>query len=350
MSNRDLIAIGTSAGGVEALLKLAAKLTPDIPATILVTIHLAAQFRSELDRLLSRAGPLPAHFARDGEKYRRGTIYLAPPDRHLLIEGERLYLGSGSRENNVRPAIDPMLRSAAICCGARAIGVVLTGTLDDGASGLWAVEQCGGVTVVQDPQDAAFDEMPLNALNMVKPDHLVALEDLPKLLDTLAHEPAGKPMPVPDNIAFEVKIARGANGSMDDMDRWGRRSRLACPECHGVMWEIEEGDLLRYRCHVGHSYSADVMSVALDENLRQALAGAVRALEERVTLTSKLQHDAERRQHRLVAANWARRTREAQHELDVIRDAMRRIDALRAEEMREEVEDQRLVPEARPAK
>jgi len=152
MSNRDLIAIGTSAGGVEALLKLAAKLTPDVPATILVTIHLAAQFRSELDRLLSRAGPVPAHFARDGEKYRRGTIYLAPPDRHLLIDGERLYLGSGARENNVRPAIDPMLRSAAICCGARAIGVVLTGTLDDGASGLWAIEQCGGVTVVQDPE------------------------------------------------------------------------------------------------------------------------------------------------------------------------------------------------------
>ena len=350
MSNRDVIAIGTSAGGVEALLKLAAKLKPDIPATILVTIHLAAQFRSELDRLLSRAGPVPAHFARHGERYRRGTIYLAPPDRHLLIDGEHLYLGSGARENNVRPAIDPMLRSVAMCCGARAIGVVLTGTLDDGASGLWAIERCGGITVVQDPQDAAFDEMPLNALNLVKADHLVALEDLPALLEKLAREPAGKPMPVPDNIAFEVKIARGANGSMDEMDRWGRRSRLACPECHGVMWEIEEDELLRYRCHVGHSYSADVMSVALDNNLRQALAGAVRALEERVSLTSKLQRDAERRQHRLVAANWARRANEAQHELEVIRDAMRRIDALRAGELRKEVEDQGLVPESGPAK
>ena len=236
-----------------------------------------------------------------------------------------------------------MLRSARI-------GVVLTGTLDDGASGLWAIQQCGGVAVVQDPQDAAFAEMPLNALNIVKADHLVALDDLPALLDRLAREPAGKPMPVPDNIAFEVKIARGANGSVDDMDQWGRRSRLACPECHGVMWAIEEGDLLRYRCHVGHSYTADVMSVALDENLRQAFAGAVRALEERVTLTSKLQHEAERRQHRLVAATWARRAGEAQHELDIIRNAMRRVDALRAGELREEADDQQLVPEPRPAK
>jgi two-component system chemotaxis response regulator CheB len=350
MSNRDLIAIGTSAGGVEALLKLVAKLKPDIPATILVTIHLSAQFRSELDRLLSRAGPLPAHFAAHGERYRRGTIYLAPPDRHLLIEGGRIYLGSGARENNVRPAIDAMLRSVAVCCGSRAIGVVLTGTLDDGASGLWAIHQCGGLTVVQDPEDAAFSDMPQNALVMVKPDHLVALHDLPALLGKLVREPSGPPMQVPDNIAFEVNIAKGGNGTMDDMDRLGHRSLLACPDCHGVMWEIEEGDLVRYRCHVGHSYTADVMSVALDENLRRALASAVRALEERVSLTTKLQHDAERRQHRLVATNWASRAKEAQHELDVIRQAMRRIETVRADDLGQQAENGRLVPDPRPAK
>jgi two-component system, chemotaxis family, protein-glutamate methylesterase/glutaminase len=349
MSNRDLIAIGTSAGGIDALLKLVAQLKPNIPAAILVTIHLSAQFRSELDCVLSRAGRLPAHFAAQGERYRHGTIYLAPPDRHLLLEGERLYLGSGARENNVRPAIDPMLRSVGVCCGPRAVGVVLTGTLDDGASGLWAIDQCGGLTVVQDPQDAAFADMPLNALDTVKPDHLVALGDLPGLLEKLVREPAGRPVPVPESIAFEVKIAKGGNGTMDEMDRWGRRSLLACPECHGIMWETEEGDLLRYRCHVGHSYTADVMTVALDENLRKAMGSAVRALEERVSLTSKLQQDAERRQHRLVATNWAQRAQEARRELDVIRDAMQRMERIRDRELNEQVGNP-VVPEAQPAK
>jgi len=330
MSNRDLIAIGTSAGGVEALLDLVKHLPADLPATLLVTIHIPAEVRSELDRMLSHAGKLPAHFARDGERRRRGTIYIAPPDRHLLVDGDRLRLGVGPRENNVRPAIDPMLRSAAVCCGSHAIGVVLTGSLGDGASGLWAIEQCGGLTVVQDPEDAAFVDMPLNALNMVTPDHVVALADLPSLLTKLVRAPAGPQRPVPGNIAFEVQIASGENASMDDMDHIGRRSVLTCPDCHGTMWEIDEGDLVRYRCHVGHAYSAEVMNLAIDESLRRALASSLRALEERVALTRNLQHQAEHRQHRLVAANWAQRAEEAQRELDVIRNAVRRIDDIKA--------------------
>lgn len=186
MGNRDLIAIGTSAGGVEALIRLARKFEPDMPACVLVTIHLSSQFRSSLDEILTRAGPLPAHFASDGQAYRKGHIYIAPPDRHLLLDGERLVLGSGPRENSSRPAIDPMLRSVAACCGARSIGVVMTGTLGDGASGLRAVQHCGGLTVVQDPKDAAFPEMPMNALERTSPDHVVTLADMPRLLDGLA--------------------------------------------------------------------------------------------------------------------------------------------------------------------
>jgi two-component system chemotaxis response regulator CheB len=327
----DLIAIGTSAGGVEALLELVKHLPPDLPATLLVTIHIPAEVRSELDRLLSHAGKLPAHFARDGERRRLGTIYIAPPDRHLLVDGDRLRLGTGPRENNVRPAIDPMLRSVAVCCGSRAVGVVLTGTLGDGASGLWAIEQCGGLTVVQDPEDAAFADMPLNALNMVTPDRVVSLKGLPALVTELVREPAGPERPVPDNIAFEVQIASGENASMNDMDHIGRRSVLTCPDCHGIMWEIDEGDLVRYRCHVGHAYSAELMNVAIDENLRRALASSLRALEERLALTRNLQHQAEQRQHRLVAANWAKRADEAQRELDVIRNALRRIDQIKSQ-------------------
>jgi len=241
MANRDILAIGTSAGGVEALLFLTGNLQRDLPASVLLTIHLPSHARSSLDDLLSSRSDLPARFAQDGETLRKSRIYIAPPDRHLIVDGDRLSLGEGPRENNARPAIDPMLRSGAVCCAGRAIGVVLTGTLSDGASGLWAIQQAGGMTVVQDPNDAAYPEMPLTALNRVKPDHVVRLKDMPGLLTNLVHEPAGEAKTLPRSVQFEVEIARTGRSAMDEMDALGRRSVLACPDCGGVMWEIDEG-------------------------------------------------------------------------------------------------------------
>ncbi len=331
MANRDLVAIGTSAGGIEALLFLAKKLPADFPAAIVVTIHLPSHARSELDRVLSRSGPLPASFAVDGERLEKGHIYIAPPGRHVLLDADRLALGVGPRENNARPAIDPMLRSAAVCCGFRSIGVVLTGTLGDGASGLWVLRQCGGRTVVQDPKDAAYAEMPLTALNRAKPDHVVALAGLPALLDRLVAEPAGEPIAAPRLTRYEVEIARTGRSSMNEMDGFGHRSVLACPDCGGVMWEIDEEGLSRYRCHVGHTYTAELMSLALDEGLRRALASALRALEERVALARKLHRQAVDSGHRLLAENWAHKASEFEHETDVIRASIRRVDQLAAD-------------------
>jgi two-component system, chemotaxis family, protein-glutamate methylesterase/glutaminase len=333
MANRDVLAVGTSAGGVEALLFLAKSFRRDFPASVLITIHLPSHIPSALDELLTGAGPLPAAFATDGERLKKGRIYIAPPDRHLLLDGDRLSLGCGPRENNARPALDPMLRAAAVCCGFRSVGVVLTGTLGDGASGLWALQQCGGTTVVQDPKDAAFPEMPTAALNRGRPDHVVPLADMPALLDSLAHQPAGAPVPAPRGTRYEVEIARiGSPGmsNMDHMDGLGRRSVLACPDCGGVMWEIDEGDLVRYRCHVGHTYTAEVMSVALDDSLRRALASALRALEERVALARKLQQQAVDSGYRLLAQNWADKVCEFEHEMDVIRVSIRRFDQVAA--------------------
>ena len=204
MSNRDVLAIGASAGGVDALVYLARHFPADFPAAIVATVHLSPYGRSSLDRILGNAGPLPAKFAIDGAPVERGTIHLAPPDRHLIMDRDRLWLGDGPRENNSRPAIDPMLRSVAACCGGRAVGAVLTGTLGDGASGLWTVGQLGGCTVVQDPDDAAFSEMPINALKLTQPDHVVALNDMPALLTRLAHQKAGDPKPISDRLSREV--------------------------------------------------------------------------------------------------------------------------------------------------
>lgn len=329
MANRDIVAIGTSAGGVEALVYLAQRFPPDFPATVLVTIHLSAQFRSSLDEILARSGPLTASFATNGAPLRKGHIYIAPPDRHLLIEADKLQLGVGPRENNVRPAIDPMLRSAAVCCCGRIIGVVLTGTMGDGASGLWAVDQCGGVTVVQDPKGAAFPQMPQNALERVRPDHVVSLEQVPALLQSLVQQPAGESRLIPESVRYEVSVARGGDRKMSDMDKIGRRSVLSCPDCQGVMWEIDEGDLTRFRCHVGHTYTAELMSLALDEGLRRALGSAQRALEERVALARKLYNQAKEQGHR-HADDWLAKEREYEAEMKVIRDFIRRMELIAA--------------------
>ena len=330
MANRDLLAIGTSAGGFEALRFLAGEFSADFPASVLVTIHLSSQFRSELDAILTQAGPLPASFAVDGGRLERSHIYIAPPQRHLIVENGHLRLGSGPRENNARPALDPLFRSAALCCGPRTVGAVLTGTLGDGAAGLSSLKQCGGITVVQDPSDAAYAEMPTNALIRSKPDHVVSLAGMPALFEKLVQQPAGQAVPVPGNLEYEVNVAGGGRGGMHEMDRIGRRSELACPDCHGVMWEIDEGELVRYRCHVGHAYSAEIMSLALDENLRHALGSALRVLDERIALAKKLQTQASLGGEARIAESWAAKAREFEAEAEVIRDSIQRIDEISA--------------------
>lgn len=230
MGNRKIVALGTSAGGVEALMFLARHLPESFPAAIVVTIHLPGDRASSLDEVLARSGPLQASFAEDGDQLRKGHFYIAPPDRHLLIEGERLVLGYGARENNSRPAIDAMLRSAAVSCAPCTIGVVLTGTLNDGAAGLCALHRCGGIVVVQDPADAAFAEMPANAIHRVTPDHVVPLADMPRLLTSLVHEPAGASVPVPDSIRSEAEIARGRLSSVSLRDALRRLDDIAARE------------------------------------------------------------------------------------------------------------------------
>ncbi|MES5488298.1 chemotaxis protein CheB [Bradyrhizobium sp. INPA03-11B] len=330
MANRDIVAIGTSAGGFEALRFLAGEFSPDFPASVLVVIHLPSQFRSTLDAILTQAGPLPASFAADGERLERSRIYIAPPERHLLVESDQLRLGSGPRENNARPAIDPLFRSAALCCAPRSVGAVLTGTLGDGAAGLSALKQFGGLTVVQDPGDAAFPEMPTTALMRSQPNHVVSLASMPALFEKLVRQPAGQPVPVTGAIEYEVSVASGGQASMSEMDRIGRRSVLACPDCHGVMWEIDEGELVRYRCHVGHAYTAELMSLALDDNLRRALGSALRTLDERIALARKLASEASLGGRTQIAKSWASRVREFEQEAKVIRDSINRTDEIAA--------------------
>jgi two-component system chemotaxis response regulator CheB len=328
MANRDIVAIGTSAGGVDALRFIVSELPGNFPAALLVVMHLPPKMPSNLDSILSQSGSMPARFARNGEEAHHGHVYLAPPDRHLLYDGRQLLLGTGARENFSRPSIDPLFRSLAQCCAHRSIGVLMTGTMGDGSSGLHVLGDCGGRTVVQDPEDAAFPEMPSNALRKGAVDHVAALTGVPALLEDLVRQPATAKRTPPEHLRHEVEMAKTGRSTIQVMDHIGRRSALTCPECDGVLWEIEDGNSLRYRCHVGHAFTADLVNIALEDSVSRALAVALRSFEERAEISRNLERQALSRSQPASAKMWRDRIGEIDAEAEIIRDAIKRINRL----------------------
>lgn len=291
---RDVIVVGASAGGVQALQGLVAQLPPELPASVLVVLHLSTG-TSVLHNILDRAGPLPASQARDGERLERGHVYVAPPDFHMLLRGAAVHLSAGPRENGHRPAIDPLFRSAARAYGPRVIGVILSGTLDDGTDGLRMIKQRGGATVVQDPTDAAYGDMPRSAIDYVEPDRVVPLDQIGAALFELVDSPLDPP---PENgiespATQAVDLVEVEFGREDPA---GDATLLTCPDCGGVMLErAEAGGLIRFACQVGHAYSPESLADQQGEALEHALWNAIRTLEERADLLRRMARRAERR-------------------------------------------------------
>lgn len=255
--SRRIIVIGASAGGVEGLRALVRDLPADLPAPIAVVLHVGTQ--SILPELLASVGPLPARHAQNGEALRPGTIYVAPPGRHLLVHDGHLMLRRGARENLARPAIDPLFRSAAASFGGGTVGVVLTGALNDGTAGLAAIKRCGGTAIVQDPREADFPEMPLSALRHVAVDACLPLAGIAAELARRAAEPPGPTPEIPMDVRLEAAIAAQEHATMSTEDKLGTPSPFTCPECQGPLWEIADPVMLRFRCHVGHAFTADAM-------------------------------------------------------------------------------------------
>jgi two-component system chemotaxis response regulator CheB len=284
---RDIVVVGASAGGFEALRRLVPELPADLPAAVFVVMHMPAQTGSMLADILAHEGALPAGLPGDGDSIRPGRIYVAPGDHHLILEERRVRVLRGPRQNRHRPAVDVLFRSAAFAQGTRVIGVVLTGMLDDGAAGLAAIKRAGGVTVVQDPASAAFPGMPDAALAATEVDHVVGLERIPALLGRLTREEAPEPAPQDGVLRFETRADLGET-HMDDMDENGKRSAFTCPDCGGALWEMGEADLLRYRCHVGHGFTAQGLMDNQEDTLEETLWAAVRSLEENARLNRRL--------------------------------------------------------------
>jgi len=327
MATRDTIVIGASAGGVQALSALVADLPGDLPAAVFIVLHISANAPSLLPAILGRESKLPVAHAVDGEPILRGRVYVAPPDQHLIIEDGLVKLVHGPKENLHRPAIDTLFRSAARFAGTRVIGVVLTGARDDGKVGMRAVKQRGGIAIVQDPVEAPFPSMPMSVMQDIEVDYSLPLHEIALLLNQLSRETVEEEghYPVPDEIEIESRIAEQkmeADELIASVERIGKISKLTCPDCHGALWEINDDKILRYRCHVGHAFSAESLNEGQAEMLEVALWSAVRALEEQMMLAKRIVERARKSNHERAAITFARRALEAEEHSSVIRQLL----------------------------
>jgi two-component system chemotaxis response regulator CheB len=291
MAGRDIIVVGASAGGVDVLAEIVKALPPGLPASLFVVCHFPPGSRSILPEILSRAGPLLARHPADGEPFYPGHIYVAPPDRHMVLEpGGRIRLLRGPRENHHRPAVDPLFRSAARHYGPRVAGVVLTGSLYDGAAGLLAIRSSGGLAVVQDPNDAVVAAMPQNATDIAGADYLVPSAAIGPLLVNLVQgaEPAEGGSTVPDPIERMPDVVAHDMARQAHNQRRGQVSTYTCPECGGSLWQVNEKELIRFRCHVGHVYNGEALIAEQTEALEAALWTAVRTFREKSVLARQL--------------------------------------------------------------
>ena len=320
MAKRDIFVIGGSAGSNAVLQQVLADLPGDFPASIFVTTHVPSQSAGYLAEMLDGAGPLPVVHAVDGQPIQRGCVYVAVPNRHLLVVDGTIRLGDGPRENMARPAIDPLFRSAALSYGPRTVGVLLSGMLNDGASGLSAIKACGGTAVVQHPLDAEADQMPLAALEAVAADEVASAAELGGLLARIAESDAGENLPPPYGLPLEVDIASGARLGASTLHRIADPSALSCPDCHGVLSEVRGEQPLRYRCQIGHAMTAEVLA-SRHEEVDQAMRIALRVMEERVTLVTRMGKDARDTGRTAVAELYEARAEEYARYAEVLRTA-----------------------------
>jgi two-component system, chemotaxis family, protein-glutamate methylesterase/glutaminase len=328
MARRDIVVVGASAGGVEALLSLLRGLPRDLPAAVLLVLHLPTSARSALPAVLGRGSTLPVRQARDGDPLEPGTVTVAVPDHHLMVAGGRVMLSRGPRENGHRPAVDVLFRSAAVAAGPRVVAVVLSGTLDDGTAGMIAVRSRGGIGVAQEPADAMYPSMPKSAAEIGGAEHVVPAEKMGILLAELMAEEVGlvherEPSELMDT---ETALANLDPEALHAEDRPGTPSGFGCPSCHGALFSITEGDMERFRCRVGHAWSAEALAAEQAQALEGALWMALRSLEERAALALRMGRRATQRGHRISARTFQQRHDDAQQAAAVLRQLLLRTD------------------------
>jgi two-component system chemotaxis response regulator CheB len=318
VAHRDVVVIGASSGGVEALITLLSGLPDDLAAALFVVLHVRPDAPSQLPAILNRVGTLPVAHAVDGEPVRRGRVYIAPPGLQTYLHRGRIGVRRGPQENLHRPAIDPLFRTAAHHYGPRVIGVILSGALDDGAAGLVAIKRAGGLAIIQDPDDAMVRNMPVNALEAAGADHLVPIAAMPALLVKLISAQSGTDLDI--EVPLETAEEAAPSEPFLRSEEMGTLSNVTCPECQGNLWEIRDGESVRFRCRVGHAYSEGAIDLAQSQSVERALWSALKALEERVALMRKLAARARRKGHDSLALMFEERSKVVDRDVRAIHD------------------------------
>jgi two-component system, chemotaxis family, protein-glutamate methylesterase/glutaminase len=313
----QVIVVGASAGGLNALTALVQQLPGDFPAPVLIVMHISADATGDvLLNALNKYGKLKCMHAVDGEAVKAGNVYLAPSDHHLLLEKEGLlHVTKGAQENRSRPGIDPLFRSAAVAFGNRVTGIILTGYLDDGTAGLIAIKRCGGTCIVQDPNEAQYPDMPKNALNQVKADYCVPIAEMGGILNKLVARKPGRQKAIPKDIQREAMIAGRVLSDLASVNALGEQVPFNCPGCGGVLWKMAKGPQLRYRCHTGHAYTAAALLAEQTKKIEETMWTALRMFEERKNLLTTLAKD----QSGAQAHSAAERAKLSQVHIDRIR-------------------------------
>jgi two-component system chemotaxis response regulator CheB len=318
---RDIVVIGASAGGVEALRGFFSALPASLEAAVLVVLHIPPHTPSRLDRILAHTTSLPVAVAEDGQAIEHGQVYVASPDRHLMVTPQGIRLSRGPKEGRARPSIDVLFRSAATAFGSRVIGVVLSGALDDGTAGLWAIKDHRGTVLVQAPSEAMHASMPESAIAHVQVDFIGTVEALAakvaELVGTAAPGEAGTAFSV--HRAMENDIAMEGNALKAGVMNLGQVSKYTCPDCHGVLVQIEEGPIVRFRCHTGHAFSLKTLIAEINNAIDNGLWATLRAVEERVMLLRQVQEQAQRSGATAEAIEWQRQADESEKRLQPLR-------------------------------
>jgi two-component system chemotaxis response regulator CheB len=320
MPVRDVVVIGASSGGVEALSTVVAGLPADLAAAVFIVLHVGESRESHLPTILNRVGSMPVAHAVDQEPIRRGRIYVAPPGLQMYVHSARLSVRRGPVENLHRPSIDALFRTAAHYHGARVVGVILSGALDDGAAGLAAIKAAGGVAIVQDPHEARVADMPMNALERTEVDYVIGTDEIPAMLRTLVGRDgeSGLRAEVPLETVEEAAAPAEAHRS----DELGPPSDITCPDCAGTLYEIKGNAGVRFRCRVGHAYSEETLVAAQEASVERALWTALRALEERGALLNKIADYARRRGHDTVAAMFVQKSQQLEDDVKALHEVV----------------------------
>lgn len=326
MAKPDIIVIGASAGGIEALIELVRTLPSDFDVSIFIVQHVSPYSKGNLPTIFKRHTSLGVSYPEDEDKIKSRHIYVAPPDHHLLLDDGKIVVKRGPKENRFRPSIDALFRSAAYYYKERVIGIILSGLLNDGTSGLWTIKRLGGIGIIQDPKDAIFSDMPENTLEFVDVDYIVPVSKMAALLQTLSGKDVSACKDVTpeemDLLETEVVIAKKDNAfELGIMDK-GNLSPFTCPECHGALVSFTEGKTVRFRCHTGHAFSASSLLAGVTTGVEESLWNAMRALEETAMLLETIGNTYKEIGNKEAARKFKKKSEETRERSKIIHEAV----------------------------